>query len=84
MATQERAAEKVATPSSGRVAKPVRMGVLTAPKTTEILLPKRAKTTAVTGVKPKPTKIGATMVEGVPKPAIPSIKFSKNQAKIIT
>lgn len=65
-------------------AKPIRIGVPTAPKGTEVLFPSKAIITAFKGEIPKTISKGATTVEGVPKPAIPSKKFSKNQANNIT
>ena len=65
-------------------AKPTRIGVPTAPKGTEVLLPNREIITAFKGDKPRAINKGATIIEGVPKPAIPSKKLSKNQANIIT
>ena len=65
-------------------AKPTRIGVPAAPKTTEALLPRSATITAEIGDKPKPINNGATTAAGVPKPAVPSKKFSKNQARIMT
>ena len=65
-------------------AKPTLIGVPTAPKGTEVLLPNKEITIAFKGDSPRAINSGATIIEGVPKPAIPSKKLSKNQASIIT
>ena len=63
-------------------AKPIFIGVPAAPKTPGALFPKRPTTRALIGGNPKPIKIGTAIAAGVPNPAVPSIKHSKNQILI--
>ena len=59
-------------PLSKRVLKPYQVGVPTAPKETGTEFITRANMTTCIGLNPRPTKIGAAMATGVPKPLAPS------------
>ena len=74
----------IGTEAPASAPKPTLIGVPAAPKTPEALFPRRAIMTEFIGVIPRLTRSGATTAAGVPNPAVPSRKFSKNHAKNIT
>jgi len=65
----------VGTEVTSKPSKPTLMGVPAAPKTTEVLLPKRPIITAVKGERPRPINKGATIMAGVPKGVSASKRF---------
>ena len=63
--------------------KPNQVGVPTAPKETGTEFMIKANTATLIGLKPKPTRIGAAIAAGVPKPLAPSIIKANAQPMII-
>ena len=71
-------------PLSKRVLKPYQVGVPTAPKETGTEFITKASMTTGIGLNPSPTKIGAAIATGVPKPLAPSSIKAKAQPIIIS
>ena len=63
--------------------KPNQVGVPTAPNDTGTEFMMSAKTATCIGLKPRPTRIGAAIAAGVPKPLAPSIIKANAQPIII-
>ncbi len=70
--------------SNPRLEKPNHVGVPTAPNDTGTEFMTRANMATFNGLKPKPTRIGAAIAAGVPKPDAPSIMKANAQPIIIS